>query len=289
MLSLAELRRVTPLLSDLIAGHQVQRIVAPDPLSVVLTTYGASHDPDAGPERTPRRLHLRLCCRPATARVSQLTARPRSGSGQAAPNAFTQYLRAHVEGARVGNVRLLDDDRQLAVQLTTAETQFELLLSILGPRSNLYLLDAAGRLVSSLRPLADTRPELELGGDWSSPASRPPNAGEDRFQHEPDDRLLVAIEREYELVEQTDEAASLRRRIEKALNKETKALDRKLAKLESSLAEAQEANRLARDGELLKTVLPTIKRGDTQVTVSDFETGDPFRSNSIRSSARPKI
>ncbi len=270
MLSLVELRRATPLLSTLIAGHQVQRIVAPDPMSVVLTVYGPS-----GSDPAPKRRHIRFSCRPGSARVSQLTAPPRSGTGQAAPNAFTQYLRAHVDGAGIGRIRLRDDDRQLAVQLTTAEAEYELLLSILGPRSNLYLLDAAGKIVSSLRPLQETRPELELGGAWSSPGSRPPTAGSDRFERESDEGLLVAFERKYETVEQSDEAAVLKRRIAKALNKETKALDRKLTKLESSLAEAQEANRLARDGELLKTALPQIKRGDTQVTVPDFETGEP--------------
>ncbi|MGE4607412.1 MAG: NFACT RNA binding domain-containing protein [Myxococcota bacterium] len=271
MLSLTELRRATPLLSALIEGHQVQRIVAPDPMSVVLTTYGAGGGPEAGSKRR----HLRFSCRPGSARVSQLGAPAKSGSGQAPPNTFTQYLRAHVDGARVGGIRLRNDDRQLAVQLVTTDAEFELLLSILGPRSNLYLLDAAGKLLASLRPLAETRPELKLGGDWASPESRPPSAGTDRFENETDDRLLVAFEREYALVEKTDEVASLRRRIAKALKKETKGLDRKLEKLESSLAEAREASRLARDGELLKTALPQIKRGDTQVTVSDFETGEP--------------
>ncbi len=270
MLSLTELRRATPLLSAMIAGHQIQRIVAPDPMSVVLTVYGVAGEPDAGPKRR----HFLFSCRPGSARVSQLSAPAKSGSGQASPNAFTQYLRAHVDGARVGEIRLRNDDRELAVQLTTADVECGLLLSILGPRSNLYLLDGAGKILVSLRPLPDTRPELKLGGDWASPLSRPPGAGTDRFEGETDDRLLFAFERQYALVEETDEAANLQRRIAKALQKEAKGLDRKLEKLASSLAEGREASRLARDGELLKAALPQIKRGDTQVTVSDFETGE---------------
>jgi predicted ribosome quality control (RQC) complex YloA/Tae2 family protein len=271
MLSLTELRRAIPLLSALVSGHQVQKIVAPDPMSVVLTLYGEGGELDAGPKRR----HLRFSCRPGSARVSQLSAPAKSGTGQASPNAFTQFLRAHVDGARVGDIRLRDDDRQLAVQLATADAEFELLLSILGPRSNLYLLDTDSRLLTTLRPLADTRPDLKLGGAWVSPESRPKGVGADRFENEADDRLLFAFEREYALVEEGDEAANLKRRIARALKKEAKGLDRKLQKLELSLSEAREANRLARDGELLKAALSQIKRGDTQVTVADFESGEP--------------
>jgi predicted ribosome quality control (RQC) complex YloA/Tae2 family protein len=270
MLSLTELRRATPLLSTLIAGHQIQRIVEPDAMSVVLTVYGAGTEPGA----KAKRRHFRFSCRPGSARASQLSEPAKSESGQT-PNAFTQYLRAHVDGARVGDIRLRNDDRQLAIRLSTVDAEFELLLSILGPRSNLYLLDGDGNLLVSLRPLADTRPELKLGGGWKSPESRPPSVGTDRFEADTDDELLYAFEREYAAAEESDEAANLKRRIAKALQKEAKGLDRKLEKLESSLAEGREANRLARDGELLKTALPQIKRGDTQVTVSDFETSEP--------------
>ena len=123
---------------------------------------------EAGDSDSKRR-HLRFSCRPASARISQLAGPVKSGTGQAAPNAFTQYLRAHIDGARISNIRLKNDDRQLSVHLVAKDAEFDLLLSILGPRSNLYLLDGRGLLVASLRPLSDTRPELKLGTRWKSP------------------------------------------------------------------------------------------------------------------------
>ncbi len=262
MLSLPELRRAASLLEALVSGHRVQTLRQPDAMSVVLTTFGGA---ETG------RIYIRLSCRPGCARVSKLNTSPKSIPN---PAAFTQYLRAHVSGARLGAVRLIDDDRQLAIRLHGEDEDFDLLLAILGPRSNLYLLKGDGQIAASLRPLAETRPELQIGGGWRSPESRPPTAGVDRFEAERDDRFLMAIEAHYAEIEQAGAADELHRRIDRALHKEAKALDRKLAKLDQSLEVAQADSGLEREGELLKSVLSQVKRGDTEVVARDFETGE---------------
>ena len=80
---------------------------------------------------------------------------------------------------------LVNDGQGLYLTTDQDYGDFELLLAVLGPRSNLFLLDADRRIVASLRPLAKTRPELSLGEAWRSPASRPPSEGEDRFADVP--------------------------------------------------------------------------------------------------------
>jgi len=262
MLSLAELRRAAAALDALISGHRTQAIAQPDATSVVLTTYGGA---------AVGRQHIRLSCRPGCARASRLESPPRS---MPRPPGFLQYLRAHLCGARVGGARLLADDRQLALRLRADEGDFDLLLAIFGARSNLYLLDAAGSIAASLRPLGETRPELEIGDRWRSPESRPGGRNEDRFAGIPDDELLDAIEALYAQREEASEADELRRSVERAFQKEAKSLDRKLAKLEAELEEARAASRLEREGELLKSVLPRVKRGDTEVVATDFESGE---------------
>ncbi len=262
MLSLTELRRAATLLDAQISGHRVQAILQPDAKSIVLTTYGGGA---AG------RCHFRFSCRPRCARVSRLEAPPRS---MPRPLAFVQYLRSHLSGARVGGVRLIAADRQLALRLRTDEGDFDLLLSILGTRSNLYLLKTDGSIVASLRPLSETRPELRIGDPWRSPEPRSHGPDEDRFEADPDDRFLFAIEAIYAEVERFREVDELRRRIERALRKETKSLDRKLAKIEASLEEARTMSRLEREGELLKSVLSQVKRGDSEITATDFNTGE---------------
>ena len=277
MLSLAELRRAVPLLETRLRGHRVQAIAQPDATSVVLSTYGGG-----SAERTGAKHHLRLSCRPGGARVGLLERPP---AALPTPPAFSQYLRAHVMNAQIVAFRLIGDDRQLAMRLRAREGDFEVLLAIFGRRSNVLLLDAQGRVATAMRPLAETRPELALGEEWASPASKPPSIGEDRFADVPDERFLYAIEEAYADAEDLGVIESLRRDLERALRKEAKAQDRKLAKIAQTLAEAEMAAGLEREGELLKSALARVTRGDTQVVVRDFATGeevtialDPTRS-----------
>jgi predicted ribosome quality control (RQC) complex YloA/Tae2 family protein len=190
-------------------------------------------------------------------------------------------------GARVGGARLVDEDRQLALGLQAQEGQFDLLLAIFGGRSNAVLLDARGCILSALRPLAETRPELELGQPWRSPASRPPTAGQDRFSREPDEHYLEAVEDFYAASERSAEAAALQRRVESALRKQGGTLERKLAKLTLQLDQARDAAGLERQGELLKGVLSRVRKGDTEIVARDYQTNqevliplDPTRSPS---------
>jgi predicted ribosome quality control (RQC) complex YloA/Tae2 family protein len=262
MLSLTELRRAVILLDGLISGHRVQAVLQPDAKSIVLTTYGGG---------SVGRCHLRFSCRSRCARVSQLDAPPRS---LPRPLAFAQYLRSHTIGARIGGARLIADDRQLALRLRTDEGDFDLLLAIFGSRSNIYLLGADGSITVSLRPLSETRPELKIGDPWRSPESKRSGIDEDRFEAESDERFLFAIEAMYAELEHAGDVDDLRRRIERSLQKEAKSLDRKLAKLEESLEEARVASGLEREGELLKSVLSQVKRGDLEIIATDFETGE---------------
>jgi predicted ribosome quality control (RQC) complex YloA/Tae2 family protein len=263
-LTLAELRRAARVLERWLAGRRLQAVSQPDATSVVLTAYGGEGD-----ERG--RLLVHLCARPESARVGELASPPPS---LPRPPAFAQLLRARAVGARLRGCRLVDDDRQLALRLETREGPMELLLAVLGRRSNVVLLDGAGRLVAALRPLAQTRPELSLGEPWRSPESRPPHAGEDRFADVDDGALLSAIEEHFAAGESEDTAQALRRRLETALGKEARGLDRKLEKVSRELSDAESATGCERQGQLLKSVLSGVRKGDREARARDFETGE---------------
>jgi predicted ribosome quality control (RQC) complex YloA/Tae2 family protein len=240
-------------------------VVQPSADRVVLSTYGPAED------RSERKHHVLLSCHPEMARLSLLERSPRA---PAVPPAFAQYLRAHVVGARVAALSLLGEDRLVAVDLRIREAAARLLLSLLGRRSNLYLLDAQERLVAALRPLEATRPELAFGEPWKSPASRPPRAGEDRFAGVPETGLLAAIEETYAAAEAGSAHAELRHLVEHALRKEARRLERKLEKIAAELEAARSASELARHGELLKGVLSRVRRGDREVVARDHATGE---------------
>jgi len=266
VLSLVELRRAVPLLKAGFRGHRVQAIAQPSATSVVFTTYGGG-----AAERAGRKQHLVFSCRPGSARIGLTSRAP---AALRTPPAFSQYLRAHVLNSEIVGFRLLGQDRQLAMRLRGRNGDFELLLAIFGRRSNILLLDSRSRVVATMRPLSDTRPEQGLGEAWISPSSQPPTAGEDRFAGVADEDFLIAVEQAYAESEQREEAESLTQAVRRALRKEAKSLDRKLEKIGRSLAEAEQAARLEREGELLKSVLSRVKRGDTEVVARDFTTGE---------------
>jgi predicted ribosome quality control (RQC) complex YloA/Tae2 family protein len=265
LLSLRELRRATRLLDSALRGHRVQAIAQPDATSLVLTTWGA---PAEGAQA--HRQHLLLSCRPASARVALL---PSGRDSLPSPPAFAQRARALLLPSRVAGAELLGEDRVFALALEGRDGRFELLLQILPQRSNLYLLGEDRRVLAALRPLAETRPELELLQPWRAAASRPPSEGRDRFEDEPDERFLFAIESVHAGAERTGELAARRRAIEQALRREEKGLVRKLEKIDEELAEAEGASRLEREGELLKGVLARVRRGMSQAVARDPETG----------------
>jgi predicted ribosome quality control (RQC) complex YloA/Tae2 family protein len=259
MLSLAELRRAARVLDDAVAGARLQRLVQPDEHSLVLTFYGIKGE-----------MQVLLCCRPGFARLSTLSeGRP----APPAPPPLAQYLRARLRAARCTHVGLVGDDRLVTLRFESAEGTFELLLSLLGPRSNVYVLDANAAVVASLRPLAETRRDLALGRPWSNPASAPPLEGEDRWADVSDEEYLAAIDRTYGVLEAESACDDLRRQLSQALQKEIAFLVRRAAKLEVDLASATAATESRRLGELLKNVLHSVRPGAVRAVATDYETG----------------
>jgi predicted ribosome quality control (RQC) complex YloA/Tae2 family protein len=259
-LSLAELRRVARVLAASFEGARVAKLVQPSATELALLLA-------AGERRW-----LLLCARPRAAHVGVLAEAP---AAPPAPPAFAQYLRAHYDGARLDRAALEGEERQLRLRFASAEGERSLLFSVLGPRSNLYALDAEDRVVAALRPLGETRRDLALGAPWQSPPGAPPGLGEDRFAALPDAELLTGVAAHFAEAAGAAEETDLARRVAQALRKQRAALDRKRALLEADLAAGAEAERLARQGELLKAHLREVAPGQAAITLRDFATGEP--------------
>jgi predicted ribosome quality control (RQC) complex YloA/Tae2 family protein len=260
-LSLTELRRIARVLAETRVEARVAKVVQPGPTELALLLTAAEPG------------WLLLSARPRAARIAAL---PDAPVAPPAPPGFAQYLRAHYEGARLGSVALEGEERQIRLRFRAAEGERSLLLSVLGPRSNLYALDAEDRVTAALRPLAETRRDLALGERWQNPPGRPPSAGEDRFAEVPDAELLLAVEQRFAAAAEEAEEAELGRRVAQALRKQRASLDKKLALIEGDLAAEAEALLLSKHGELLKTQLREVRAGSGAVTLRDFATGEPI-------------
>ncbi len=259
MLSLCELRRAAQIIHGKTLGKTLRRIVQPDALQLCLTFEGS-----AGKQ------HLLLACSPENARIC-MTDRMEAG---ASSGSFYEYAHAHLIGSIFAAIECSADNRQISISLQSRTDSFRLLLSILGARSNIYLLDAKGKLVHSMRPLDETRHELKIGEAWADPRGAVPSDGGDRWEELPDDLYLEAVDRTYRQLELRYKADLLAKRIQQAIKKERAFLDRKSINLREDLGEALQAESYKRKGELLKNVLHTIRRGDDTVAVTDYQTGE---------------
>lgn len=268
MLSLAELEDALAALQEGWRGARLERVIQPAPDEVVLRLAGA------GGEETPGRLALLVSCRPGFARISAL---PRAPKAPPAPPSFAQFLKAHLEGGRLRDAELWHGDRMARLRFETREGSFVLLLQILGPRSNLYVLDGRDRLLVSARPLAETRRDLTQGEPWRDPDSPPPARGESRFAGLEGVELLAGIERHYAGAQAQADSEGLRQRLQRALRKQRAALERKAAHLRADQEVAREAPSLQRMGELLKAHLREIRPGQPHLDVADFETRETLR------------
>jgi predicted ribosome quality control (RQC) complex YloA/Tae2 family protein len=269
MLSLVELERVADVLSESLVGGRIERWLEPSPGRITFSIYRRA---DSRAEDEKRKCVIDIDARPEVGHVALLGRMPKAPKQLPA---FSAFLRAHLARARLESVSLRGNDRQLALHFEAREGRFVLLLSLFGRRSNLYLLDAEGKLVLALRPLSETRPELEPGAPYVDPSGDAPRSGQDRFAAASGLVLLEEIAAHYAAAIEEALAGSDRRRLVAALKKERKSASRRVERIEAELAEAEEANELQRNGELLKANLSRIVPGEASLVVSDFETGEP--------------
>ncbi|MBN1569936.1 MAG: DUF814 domain-containing protein [Acidobacteria bacterium] len=259
MLSLRELQRAVRIIQPKILSARLRRIVQPDALKLVLTF-----------EIHADKWHLLLAANPDTARIG-LVDRPEAAALQ---SSFHEYLCAHAVGSVLEAAECSMNNRQVRLRLISQSGAHDLIFSILGARSNIYLLDDGGRLVHSMRPLNETRNELKIGDSWTDPRGTAPSGGMDRWEEFTDEQFLGAMDGTYHLLKLRSKAEQQARRLQQALKKEKTFLDRKLTNLQEDLGEAKQAEEYRRKGELLKNALHTIRPGDDKVLVTDYQTGE---------------
>jgi predicted ribosome quality control (RQC) complex YloA/Tae2 family protein len=259
MLSLSELRRAARIVQKMFLGATLRRVVQMDEHQLVLTL-----EVQAG------KLHMLLSCHPELARVCLADAKEQISP----PSSFCQYAKAHLLRSSLSGVDVSENNRQVALRFQGGAGVFVMMLSIMGARSNIYLLDPNGLLSHSVRPLDETRRELSIGTAWTDPRGSAPGTSVDRWKNMPDGQYLASIAETYQQLEQEYEAEALALRIENAVKRERAFLDRKFVNLQEDLGEARQAESYKRKGELLKTVLHAIKPGADKIAATDYQTGE---------------
>jgi predicted ribosome quality control (RQC) complex YloA/Tae2 family protein len=224
--------------------------------------------------RIPGRTHrLLISCHPETARV-HLSDRPLPNPPSPPP--FCQFLRAHVQGARIDGIQQMSDDRVVELHLTTKDGPRKIVGELIGKKANVLVLDTDGRV---LRDLNHQR-EL-IGKPYVPPAGRERKGHERRLARFPgaagrEFPISADIDAHYRekdatLAGNTAKDARLRT-IKKTIKKE----QRRIEAWREDLAKAVKYRDYARYGELLKANMGSIKKGTDRITVVDyFDAGLP--------------
>ena len=212
MLSHFELSRAAKILEERCADFRVDKVIEARENRVQLTLYGHSGDNEASSKH-----HVLLCCAPGTGRIAERTKSEKSPEDL--PK-FAQYVRPRITGARLRQVAVHVEERQVRFRFEGREGTFELLLALMGNRSNLYLLDEGGCIRASQRPLEQTRRSMSIGSPWEDPppaseSSREPKG--DRWESVSEPDYLLAIEHHYAEMEERTGLEERSQRVARAL------------------------------------------------------------------------
>ncbi|MCB9537813.1 MAG: DUF814 domain-containing protein [Myxococcales bacterium] len=246
MLSHAELAAVADALRPRVVGGQVQKVRAPDPHTVVLRV-----------RRPGETVHLVLSCAPGAPRLAEADAQ---GPTLPEPPALVDWLRAVAAGRRLDALTLDPDDRVITLQFEGGR----LVAELTGRHANLIAVDADDRVVATARRFAPGR-GLGTGDAYVPPPPPPPRPlTPPRFT---DPR---AVEREARVRLAAAAEASAEAERARLLRTVRKRLERLRANVEADLARSDAADQWRRWGELLKTQLHRVTRGDATARVQDW-------------------
>ncbi|HSL04102.1 MAG TPA: NFACT family protein [Nitrospiraceae bacterium] len=256
-LTATEIAKVIDECAPVLAGGWIQKIYQPTARTLVLEI------------RTPGRTHrLLISCRPETVRLHITTA---DFQNPPTPPPFCQFLRAHLQGARIDQVEQIHGDRIVQFVLTAKEGPCRLVAELTGKTSNLLVLDEANRIRRDLSGGKDRVGQLYV---LPPPQQRERGAGEQaRFsQNVPESSfpLSAAIEAHYLTAEGVSVVETARNIRAGILRKSVKKLRHRIEAWHEDLAKAEKYKAYDRYGELIKANLGTIRKGQAEVAVVDY-------------------
>jgi len=255
-LSVSDIAAVTGELAPALRGGWIQKIRQPAPEAITLEI------------RTPgQTLSLLMCAHPETARLHL--------AGQPLPNpptppSFCQFLRAHIQGARIDGMMQMTGDRIVCIHLTAREGPHTLIAELTGRQADLLLLNEREKVLATIHDDRD-----RVGRPYQPPAQRPHVSREtsESWPSPDGDRpfpVSAVLEERFRRREADASTERLRHSRLAGLRKAIKKAARRVEALREDLDKANRYQDYARYGELLKASLGAIKKGQERITVVDY-------------------
>jgi predicted ribosome quality control (RQC) complex YloA/Tae2 family protein len=264
----AVIREIAPVLT----GGWIQKVHQPAPRAIVLEARVSGQT-----------LSLYCTADPETARMHVLTARL---PNPAAPPPFCQFLRAHIQGARIDGIE--QDHRIIRLRLTAREGACSLIANLAGRHADLLVVDADDKILMSLNTAQE-----RAGQPYHAPVPHQGRTDSDQLEVPSASSgqpfpVSFALEQEYQRREEERDHSRLRHARLAELKKQIKRTVRRIAALQADLEKAMAYREYARYGELLKANLGGIQKGQESVTVIDyFDTALPELTISLDSAKTP--
>jgi predicted ribosome quality control (RQC) complex YloA/Tae2 family protein len=256
-LTVADIAKVLGECAPALAGGWIQKIYQPTDRMLVLEI------------RAPGRTHrLLISCHPETTRLHFTT---EAFQNPPTPPPFCQFLRAHLQGARIDQIEQIGGDRIVQLVLTSKDGAGRLVAELTGKTSNLLVLDDTGCIRRDLNGVKNLVGELYVPPTWQ-PRERDA-VGHARFSQDIPGSpfpLSAAIEAHYHKTETISVFETVRNARAGTLRKSIKKLRHRIEAWHEDLAKAEKYKDYARYGELIKANLPTIRKGQANVIAVDY-------------------
>ena len=256
-LTATEIARVTAELAPALTGSWIQKIYQPADRVILLET------------RAPGQTHrLLISCHHQSARLHFTTS---AFQNPPTPPPFCQFLRAHLQGARIDKAEQIQEDRIIQLTLTTKEGLCRLVAELTGKTSNLLVLNETGCIRRDLNGTTD-----RVGQPYVPPAHRQRERSDGdhtRFSlafPEIPYPLSAAIDAHYHRTDAVSVIETARNARAGILKKSIKKLRRRIEAWHGDLVNAEKYKTYDRYGELIKANLRTIRKGQPDVTVVDY-------------------
>jgi predicted ribosome quality control (RQC) complex YloA/Tae2 family protein len=195
-----------------------------------------------------------------------------------APGRFEQLLRAELVGERLAGIETLAGDRVVALRFAGPRGEARLVAELTGRHGNLFLVGGDGLVRASAGRNLSERRNLVPGQPYVAPAPPPdPGAPVVRFAPVAGERfpLSAAVERAYATREAERRLADARRRLREPVRAGIARASRALARLAEEAARVPAAEADRRTADLLKANLRLVKRGQREVTLTEWTAEGP--------------
>ncbi len=265
-LNCTDIETILTEIQPLIIGGWIQKIHQPRDLGITLEIRSSGSS-----------LILYICAEPRWARFHIVT---KKYPNPPAPPPFCQFLRSHLEGGRIEEITQQPGDRLVYLTIRKNDQLYRLVISLLGKRANILLLNEKNSLLRSLKEsrfqigerfVAPTPPfssPATFHSPWNSKASKK-LAG-----HDPMNRSIFPLSSVIEVYyDQKERQANEQRICDQQLAHTRKLLKNakgKLCALQEDLRKAEQYREYGRYGELMKSTLHELHKGQEIVTLTDY-------------------